>query len=101
MGRLQDLIRFYELLDRLAQRVGGPRRLAYCDGRQGWPERGVYFFFETGESRTDSGSGPRVVRVGTHALARNSGTSFGTAFLSTAARPATKEAIIAVRYSVS
>jgi hypothetical protein len=37
-----------------------------------WPKRGVYFFFETGESRSDSGSGPRVVRVGTHALREGS-----------------------------
>lgn len=29
---------------------------------------GVYFFFEPGEMRTTSGTGPRVVRVGTHAL---------------------------------
>ncbi|MDG4901409.1 MULTISPECIES: hypothetical protein [unclassified Mesorhizobium] len=33
-----------------------------------WPRRGVYFFFEDGERRSDSGTGPRVVRVGTHAL---------------------------------
>lgn len=32
-----------------------------------WPARGVYFFREPGESRTDTGSGPRIVRVGTHA----------------------------------
>ena len=35
----------------------------------GWPSRGVYFFFEPGEERSRSGAGPRVVRVGTHALA--------------------------------
>ncbi|MBL8833703.1 MAG: hypothetical protein JNL71_15030 [Rhodospirillales bacterium] len=29
---------------------------------------GVYFFFEPGELRTGSGSGPRLVRIGTHAL---------------------------------
>jgi hypothetical protein len=40
-----------------------------------WPNRGVYFFFEAGEIRSDSGKGPRVVRVGTHAL---SGTSRST-----------------------
>jgi hypothetical protein len=32
------------------------------------PPRGVYFFFETGEDRRESGGGPRIVRVGTHAL---------------------------------
>ena len=33
-----------------------------------WPQRGVYFFFEPGESRGLSGAGDRVVRIGTHAL---------------------------------
>ncbi|MDH5528118.1 MAG: hypothetical protein OEY97_12520 [Nitrospirota bacterium] len=40
-----------------------------------WPERGVYFFFQSGERRKDSGDGPRVVRVGTHALTDDSKTS--------------------------
>jgi hypothetical protein len=35
----------------------------------------VYFFFEDGEERRDSGSGPRVVRVGTHALKAGSRSS--------------------------
>jgi hypothetical protein len=75
MDRMRDLVRFYDLLDRLEQRLGGPRRLADCNGHQGWPKRGVYFFFELGEARSDSGSGPRVVRVGTHALKDGSGSS--------------------------
>ena len=45
------------------------------DGRMDWPTRGAYFFFETGEVRTDSGNGPRVVRVGTHALTARSRTT--------------------------
>jgi hypothetical protein len=32
-----------------------------------WLQRGVYFFMEGGEHRTDSGEGLRIVRVGTHA----------------------------------
>jgi hypothetical protein len=40
-----------------------------------WPQRGVYFFFEAGEERTTSGTGPRVVRVGTHALTASSTTT--------------------------
>ena len=40
-----------------------------------WPERGVYFFFEPGEGRTDSGTGLRVVRVGTHAITAASRTT--------------------------
>ena len=66
--RLADLKRFHDLLDRLEDRIGGRRCLAHCDGRMGWPDRGVYFFFEDGEIRAGSGEGPRVVRVGTHAL---------------------------------
>jgi hypothetical protein len=31
--RLHDLIRFYEILDMLAERIGGPRILAECTGR--------------------------------------------------------------------
>jgi hypothetical protein len=72
MSRLDDVVRFYELLDELASRLGGPRRLAECDGNSGWPTKGVYFFFEPGEGRSTSGAGPRVVRVGTHALTRTS-----------------------------
>ena len=53
-------------MSRLADRLGGPRRLAECTGKDIWPRRGVYFFYEDGQVRSD-GSG-RVVRVGTHAL---------------------------------
>ena len=62
-----DTARFYALLAQIEEKVGGRRRLAECDGGMGWPERGVYFFFEPGECRQLSG-GDRVVRVGTHAL---------------------------------
>ena len=40
-----------------------------------WPQRGVYFFMEDGELRTDSGEGLRIVRVGTHALTSRSQTT--------------------------
>lgn len=62
--------RFYQALDQLADIVGGPRLLRECHGSDGWPQHGVYFFFEPGEARAD-GSG-RVVRVGTHALTATS-----------------------------
>jgi hypothetical protein len=58
---------FYELLDELNQRLGGPRMLRECTAHSGWPVNGVYFFFEEGEDRR-AGQGLRVVRVGTHAL---------------------------------
>ena len=73
--RLHDLIRFYDILDVLAERIGGPRILAECTGRMRWPERGVYFFQECGENRSDSGTGLRIVRVGTHALKTGSKTT--------------------------
>lgn len=75
MNRLDDLVRFYAILDVLAERQDGGRRLADCHGRMEWPRRGVYFFFEPGERRSESGDGPRVVRVGTHGIARSSGTT--------------------------
>ena len=73
--RIEDVTCFYRALRRLEHGVGGTRRLSRCDGRTGWPERGVYFFFEAGEMRAGSGEGLRVVRVGTHALASGSRTS--------------------------
>ena len=76
--RLEHLRQFYTLLDRLRDGVGGYRKLAESSGRMGWPERGVYFFFEDGEERSSSGSGPRVVRVGTHAVGNVEGQSFWT-----------------------
>ena len=72
MRRLVDIERFYTLLDRLTQRVGGTRTLADLGRFRDWPKRGVYFFFEPSELRTESRSGPRVVRIGTHALSAGS-----------------------------
>ena len=66
--RLADTIRFYKLLDSLATLVGGPRLLRSCHGKMDWPQRGVYFFYESDEARSGSGAGQRVVRVGTHGL---------------------------------
>ena len=66
--RTYHLAQFYDLMAQLERSLGGARRLSECSGRMGWPQRGVYFFRETGEVRTDTGDGPRIVRVGTHAL---------------------------------
>ena len=66
--RAYHLTQFYELLAQLERNLGGARRLSNCFGQMAWPQRGVYFFRETGEIRTDTGNGPRIVRVGTHAL---------------------------------
>jgi hypothetical protein len=75
MNREADTSRFYSILERLEDQLGGKRMLCACSGRMNWPRRGVYFFFENGEKRSDSGIGPRVVRVGTHALTEGSGTT--------------------------
>jgi hypothetical protein len=68
MDKRDDVVRLYELLNELEHRLGGKRRLSDCTGASSWPKRGVYFFFEPGEVRSNSGRGPRVVRIGTHAL---------------------------------
>ena len=71
-SRQQDIDRFYEFLHQLEDVLGGKRKLSFCNGRMIWPERGVYFFFEDGETR-ENGE-PRVVRIGTHALSLKSRT---------------------------
>lgn len=70
--QIADTIRFYELLDCLAERSGGPRFLQSCHAEMRWPPRGVYFFYEIGETRAGTGDGHRIVRVGTHALTNGS-----------------------------
>lgn len=66
--RLEDLIRLYKELARLQKIIGDVHRLSYCNSNMIWPQRGVYFFMEEGEARTDTGQGLRIVRIGTHAL---------------------------------
>src|SRR5262249_55380346 len=75
MSRLHDLNRFKDQLKELGERIGGTRTLSQCDGRMNWPKRGVYFFFEQGEIRSNSDTEQRVVRVGTHALTATSQTT--------------------------
>jgi hypothetical protein len=74
MARRGDLDRFYRLLDRLSERVGGPRRLKRCDGYMDWPDRGLYVLLEPGERRASTDQ-RRVTRVGTHAVSAGSSTS--------------------------
>lgn len=76
--RTHHLKRFFDILSDLEQRLGGARTLSQCGGRIGWPRRGVYFFRELGEDRSDTGSRLRVVRVGTHALKTGSDTKLWT-----------------------
>jgi len=74
MKRLDDLHRFYRILNDLEHRLGAARRLSECNGKLEWPQRGVYFFMEPGELRSDTGIGQRVVRIGTHAVSLRSRT---------------------------
>lgn len=74
MNRKSDLDHFYKILKDLRERLRGYRFLRDCTGKSGWPERGVYFFFEDGEFRED-GETLRVVRVGTHAITASSKTT--------------------------
>ena len=74
MARQDDLDRFYGLLDDLSQRVGGTRKLKNCTGYMDWPDRGVYFFLEPGETHRSTDQ-LRVARVGTHAVSAGSSTS--------------------------
>jgi hypothetical protein len=75
MQKQSDLDSFYGLLTRVEDRIGGRRCLGDSNGRMLWPERGVYFFFEPGESRAPDSEAARVVRVGTHALTVKSRTT--------------------------
>ena len=52
-ARQAHIDRFYEMLADLNRRLGGPRRLASAAGSNGWPDYGVYFFFEDTEFRPD------------------------------------------------
>ncbi len=72
--RRRALDELYGLLDQLREAVDGARTLRDCTAKDGWPEHGVYFFFERGETRQGSDT-PRVVRVGTHALTATSSTT--------------------------
>ncbi|MFC5754213.1 hypothetical protein [Actinomadura rugatobispora] len=74
-ARGRDTDRFYALLDELAERVGGARRLRDCSEATGWPRFGVEFFLEEGQARA-GGEGLRVVRVGSHALRAASRATF-------------------------
>ena len=74
-SRIADVEKFYQLMEKLEDTLGGPRNLFECSGRMSWPNRGVYFFQEAGEYNRDVGERARIVRVGTHALKSGSRTS--------------------------
>jgi hypothetical protein len=66
-----ELRRLERLLLRLSRAQAGGRRLADCNGRLLWPERGLYFVTEP----VATGGRWMVTRVGTHAVSVGSRTS--------------------------
>lgn len=83
MPRIAEIVELYDVLAEAEQLAGGKRLLPQCNGRIPWPDKGIYFFFESGENRSDSlvyargnpqhsNQEMRVVRVGTHALTTSS-----------------------------
>jgi hypothetical protein len=66
--RLHHLDEFYRLVQTLDRGLGGRRVMRNCNGSMGWPQMGVYFFFEPKEFRASDVSMDRVVRVGTHGV---------------------------------
>ncbi len=71
VNRKDDLNRFYQLLRLLERQTGGPFYLSDSHPTS-LPRRGVYFFMEPGELRTDVSTSLRIVRVGTHGLTHGS-----------------------------
>jgi len=72
-SRQQDIDRFYTLLNSLKLKF--PKRaLNNSNGKQEWPDQGIYFFFEKSEKRENGKS--RIVRIGTHAVSKGSKTKY-------------------------
>ena len=71
--RLDDIKNFYSILNEIELQDHERRLIADSDARMTWPQRGVYFITEAGEDRSESGEGPRIIRVGTHAITTGSG----------------------------
>jgi len=97
-SRTKDIQKFYSLMEALEQITSGARILGNCTGRMNWPMRGVYFFRENGEIRTDSGTGMRIVRIGTHALKIDSKKNYGHGYHNTEARSAPAEETTVVQF---
>ena len=70
-SRKEHVARFYDLLEQLRIHNRRMWRLGDLQGRMNWPTRGIYFFFEENEMRSN-GHSMRVVRVGTHAVSEGS-----------------------------
>ena len=76
--REKDIESFYDLLLELEKHVGGKRRLDEFLTGIAPPVKGVYFFFEPGEYRSNDSAELRVVRVGTHGSSERSSSTIWT-----------------------
>lgn len=72
--RREALDQLYGSIGQLREQLGGSRRLEDATGDSGWPEQGIYLFFEDGELRED-GLTSRIVHVGAPALTATSRTA--------------------------
>ncbi|WP_134089059.1 hypothetical protein [Olivibacter sp. XZL3] len=68
-NRQSNIDTFYNLLNQVLMKF--PKQTLDKLSSKHLPKKGVYFFFEDGETRDDA-STPRVVRIGTHAAIANS-----------------------------
>jgi hypothetical protein len=66
--RLSYIRRFYDVMTVLQERLGGMKSFESDGVPIEKKAKGVYFFFDTHQPRSDSGDGPRVVRIGTHGV---------------------------------
>lgn len=67
MKRVTDLQRLYGAIRKLEGALGPSMTLSAITPKN-VAARGVYFFCEPGETRSQTGEGARIVRVGTHGL---------------------------------
>jgi hypothetical protein len=72
---LQDIEKFYELINSLEIGLSGKKNIGELSGKSGLPKKGVYFFFEPKEKRRFKPDKLRVIRVGTHGVSRGSKSS--------------------------
>jgi hypothetical protein len=77
LDRIQTISRFYEMISILRHHQGTVP-LAELEGARHLPARGIYFFFETSENRLLFRNELRCVRIGTHAVSRNSQSTLWT-----------------------
>jgi hypothetical protein len=72
-SKLKDLKKFYSLLQDLEKKF--PKKTLGDAKIKDIPKKGIYFFFEDGQKRVETGEGDRVTRVGTHAIREDSKTT--------------------------